>query len=265
MENAAPEITCRACSKDVRLDAFLRAHKVCPACGYHHVLTARERLELLVDAGTFREFAGDLRSVNALEFPGYEEKLASEREKTGLPSEMLAGQAAISGNAVILGITDMRFMMGSMGAVVGEKTTLCFERALARRLPAVIVSASGGGARMQEGTVALMQMAKTSGAVMKHHKEGLFFVSVITHPTMGGTAASFVSLGDVILAEPGALIGFAGKRARAAIGEDMPDRLQSAESLLEHGMLDMVVTRSRLRAVLAALLDFVNARPPRRS
>jgi len=242
---------------------FERALKVCPSCGFHHILTAKERLNLLADADSFEPFDEDLYSVDFLHFPGYAEKLRADRKKTGIPSEMLSGYAAIGGNRVVIGITDANFIIGSMGSVVGEKIVRCFERAIAERLPVVIVSASGGGARMQEGTVALMQMAKTSAAVMKHHRAGLFYISVVTHPTMGGTAASFVSLGHVIYAEPGAMIGFAGPRARAAIGEQMPPRLQSAESLLEHGMLDRVVHRAQLRDVLSDTLDFVCRRPPR--
>lgn len=253
---------CKECSAEMPFEVFERALKVCPSCGYHHLLTARERLNLLVDPGSFEPFDEDLYSVDFLHFPGYAEKLRSEWKRTGMPSEMLSGFAAIGGNPLVIGITDANFILGSMGSVVGEKITRCFERAIQKRLPVLTVSASGGGARMQEGTVALMQMAKTSAAVMKHHQAGLFYISLVTHPTMGGTAASFVSLGHIILAEPGAMIGFAGPRARAAIGEKMPPKLQSAESLLEHGMLDMVVPRAQLRDVLSLVLNFVNNRPP---
>jgi acetyl-CoA carboxylase carboxyl transferase subunit beta len=246
-------------------ETFERALKVCPSCGFHHILSARERLNLLADPDSFEAFDQDLYSVDFLRFPGYAEKLRADRKKTGTPSEMLSGFAAIGGNRLVVGITDANFIIGSMGSVVGEKITRCFERAIEKRLPVLIVSASGGGARMQEGTVALMQMAKTSAAVMKHHHAGLFYISLVTHPTMGGTAASFVSLGHVIIAEPGAMMGFAGPRARAAIGEKMPPKLQSSESLLEHGMLDIVVHRSRLRDVLSDTLDYVYDRPPRRT
>ncbi|MDA1191283.1 MAG: acetyl-CoA carboxylase carboxyltransferase subunit beta, partial [Candidatus Poribacteria bacterium] len=237
-QTATEPIKCLGCQAELEPQAFQDAHKVCPQCGHHHPLTAHERLALLVDEGSFTEFDGDLYSVDFLEFPRYADRLDRYREQTGLKSEMLTGFAQIEGNDFVIGITDMHFIMGSMGSVVGEKITRCFERAVEKRLPVVIVSASGAGARMDEGTVALMQMAKTSAAAMKHHRAGLFFVSVVTDPTMGGTAASFVSLGHIIMAEPGARLGFAGPRARASIGEKMPEELQKAEAFLKNGLLD---------------------------
>ncbi|GIX06407.1 MAG: acetyl-coenzyme A carboxylase carboxyl transferase subunit beta [Candidatus Poribacteria bacterium] len=255
-------VSCQGCSQAVPRALFEERWKVCPKCGYHHPLTAQERLELLVDPGSFEEFDADLYSVDFLNFPRYLERLEAYRKETGLPSEMLTGYAQVGGHRLVIGITDMRFNMGSMGSVVGEKITRCFERAIEGRLPVLIVSGSGAGARMYEGTVALMQMAKTSAAVRRHHEAGLFYISLITHPTMGGTAASFVSLGHVILAEPGAMIGFAGARARAAIGERMPPELQTAESLLKHGMLDAVIPRERLRPALIWLLGFLAGEPP---
>ena len=258
----AKSAICARCEAAVSADDFAQALKVCPRCGHHHRLTSGERLAQLADEGSFEEQDGNLRSVDFMAFPRYAARLETYRERTGLLSDMLSGRAQISGNDVMLCITDMNFIGGSMGSVVGEKITRACERGIESRLPLVIVSASGGGARMDEGTVALMQMAKTSAAVMKHQRAGLLFISIATDPTMGGTAASFVSLGTVIIAEPGAMIGFAGHRARAAIGEKMPHELQSAESLLEHGMLDMVVPRPQLRNVIVDLLDFVSDRRP---
>ena len=237
-------------------DRFAQGLKVCVKCGAHYPLTARERVDMLVDEGSFTEFDGDLYSVDFLEFPRYQERLKVYRERTGMPSEMLSGIGAIGGVEASIAVTDMHFIMGSMGSVVGEKIARCFDRAVERRLPAVVVSGSGAGARMHEGTVALMQMAKTSAAVQRHDSEGLLYISVVTNPTMGGTAASFVMLGHVIIAEPGAMIGFAGPRTRASIGEEMPPELQSAESLLKYGMIDSIVPRRRLRQSLIQLLEY---------
>ncbi|MBM3216349.1 acetyl-CoA carboxylase carboxyl transferase subunit beta [Candidatus Poribacteria bacterium] len=265
MSNPSPRIACRGCSSELVADELERNARVCPQCGFHHVLSARERLDSLADEGSFDEFGADLYSVDPLGFPGYQEKLRADRERTGLSSEVLTGYVSIGSNRVVIGVSDANFIMGTMGSVAGEKVTRCFELAVEAGLPVIIVSASGGGMRMQEGTIALMQMAKTSAAVMRHHRAGLVYIAVATHPTMGGSAASFVSLGDIIIAEPGAMIGFAGPRARAAIGEKMPPRLQSAESLAEHGMLDAVVPRHELRSVLIEILDFVNDRAPSRT
>jgi acetyl-CoA carboxylase carboxyl transferase subunit beta len=253
---------CQKCEADISGDGFIENHKVCPECGFHYPLTARERRDLLMDRDTFEGFADDLYSVDFLGFPRYAARLDTYRARTGLPSEMVTGTGAIGGCGVVLGVTDMHFIMGSMGSVVGEKITRCFEVGIERGLPVVIVSGSGAGARMDEGTVALMQMAKTSAAARRHADAGLFYISVVTNPTMGGTAASFVTLGHVIIAEPGAMIGFAGPRARAAIGEKMPPELQSAEALMANGMLDMVVPRAELRATLLDLLNFVANKPP---
>jgi acetyl-CoA carboxylase carboxyl transferase subunit beta len=255
-------VACQKCEVDIPGEEFIENSKVCPACGFHHPLTARERVALLTDSGSFEEFADDLYSVDFLEFPRYAQRLETYRERTGLPSEMVTGSCAIGGCDAVIGVTDMHFIMGSMGSVVGEKITRCFELGIERGLPVVIVSGSGAGARMDEGTVALMQMAKTSSAVRKHSDAGLFYISVVTNPTMGGTAASFVTLGDVIMSEPAAMIGFAGPRARAAIGEKMPPDAQSAEVLMANGMLDMVVPRSEMRGTLTDLLCFVANKPP---
>ncbi len=247
---------CHQCAAEMEADLFARHFKVCPECGMHYPLKADERIDLLTDEGSFVEYDADLYSVDFLEFPRYRERLKTYRERTGMPSEMMSGLARIGGKEVSIAVTDMHFIMGSMGSVVGEKIARCFERAVERRLPVVIVSGSGAGARMDEGTVALMQMAKTSAAVQQHDNEGLLYISAVTNPTMGGAAASFVLLGHVVIAEPGAMIGFAGPRARAAIGEEMPPELQSAESLLKNGMIDKVVPRRRLRQSLIQLLEY---------
>jgi acetyl-CoA carboxylase carboxyl transferase subunit beta len=250
------EIECKGCGYRMGEDEFKRLLKVCPKCDYHHIMGAFERLGMLADENSFVEYDSDLYSVNSLNFPNYDEKLAQDREKTGLKSEMLTGECTIGGYRTVIAIGDSRFRMGSMGSVVGEKITRCMERAIDRGLPVVIVSAFGGGARMQEGTIALMQMAKTSATCAKLSKAGLLYISVITHPTMGGTAASFASLGHIIMAEPGAMIGFAGPRSRASIREELPPNFQRSEFLLEHGMLDLIVQRAQMKATLAELLRF---------
>lgn len=249
-------MTCVKCKAEVDDELFVSELRVCPKCGYHHAMSAKERLSLIVDEGSFIEYDTGLYSLNPLEFPEYEEKLERARIATSLPYEMLTGAGKIGGYNTDIGIADMAFMMGSMGSVIGEKLTRMIERATQKRLPAIIISAFGGGMRMQEGTISLMQMAKTAAACARHHEAGLFYISVITHPTMGGAAASFASLGDVILAEPGAWIGFAGPRARASIGEKLPEGFQTAEFMLEHGMLDLIVHRRQMRKALIDLLDF---------
>ena len=247
---------CHHCGAETEAETFVRCLKVCPECGMHYPLKADERINFLTDEGSFEEYDADLYSVDFLEFPRYRERLKTYRERTGMPSEMMSGLARIGGHEVSIAVTDMHFIMGSMGSVVGEKITRCFERAVERRLPVVIVSGSGAGARMDEGTVALMQMAKTSAAVQQHDDEGLLYISAVTNPTMGGAAASFVLLGHIVIAEPGAMIGFAGPRARAAIGEEMPAELQSAEALLKNGMIDKVVPRRQMRQSLIQLLEY---------
>ena len=254
------DVSCEKCDATVSAQEFERALKVCPSCGHHHRLTSRERLDQFVDEGSFEEVDTNLRSVDFMNFPRYTDRLETYKERTGLLADMLSGHARLGAHPVMICITDMAFIGGSMGSVVGEKIVRGCERAIERRESVIIISASGGGARMDEGTVALMQMAKTSAAVMRLRNSGLFYLSIATDPTMGGTAASFVSLGTVNIAEPGAMIGFAGRRARAAIGENMPDELQRSESLLKHGMLDMVVTRDQLRGVSIDLLDFATHR-----
>jgi acetyl-CoA carboxylase carboxyl transferase subunit beta len=234
--------------------------KVCPKCHYHFRLTARERLEFLVDAGSFVEIDRNLISADPLDFVSeaqvYAEKLAQERQRTGINDAVVIGHATIEGRPLALGVMDFHFIGGSMGSVVGEKLTRAIELALLRRIPLLIVSASGG-ARMQEGLYSLMQMAKTSAALAKLSEAGLPYFSLLTDPTTGGVTASFSMLGDVILAEPGGLICFAGPRViEQFMHEKLPEGAASAEFLLQHGMIDMIVPRHDLRQTLARLLRF---------
>ena len=209
-----------------------------------------------MDEGTFVEYDADLYSLNPLNFPGYEERLARNIKATGLKSEMLAGEALIGGYCTAIGIGDFRIRGGSTGSVIGEKITRLIERATEKRLPLIIVSPFGGGMRMEEGTLSLMQMAKTAAACVRYREAGLFYISVLTHVTMGGNAASFASLAHVIIAEPGTKYGFAGDPTRASIGMEMPPEVQTAEYQLEYGMIDMIVHRKDMRATLIDLLDF---------
>ncbi len=248
-------ITCQGCSTEISEETFLEAHKVCPECGYHHPMTAYERLELLADEGSFDEHDAGLYSTNPLDFPDYEEQLARDYAKTGLKSEILTGEAKIDGQPVAITISDFGVRGGTMGAVVGEKVTRNIEYATQNRLPLIIVSRSGG-MRMQEGTLSLMQMAKTSAVCVKHAEAGLPYISVMADPTFGGSTASYASLAHIILAEPGARIGFAGPLATASIKQQLPENFQKAEFLLEHGMIDRIVQRSEMRSLLIDLLDF---------
>lgn len=230
--------------------------RVCKGCQYHFTMSAPERLvSILDDIDQFEEFDKDLISVNPLEFPGYMEKLDKDKQNTNLNEAVVTGQGTLSGNPIVIGVMDSRFRMGSMGSVVGEKITRAIERAIERRLPFILFSASGG-ARMQEGVLSLMQMAKTSAALARLANERLLFISVFTNPTTGGVSASFASLGDYNIAEPGALIGFAGRRViEQTIRQELPKDFQTAEFLLEHGQLDMVVHRKDMRQTLAKLVE----------
>ena len=249
-------IYCRDCEAQIPEQQFTEVyHKVCPECNHHHYMSAFERLKLLVDEGRFESYDDGLYSLNPLEFPNYVEKLERDAAKTGLRSEMLAGIGEIGGHPVAIAIGDVGFIGGTCGSVMGEKVTRCVDRAVEKGLPLIILSVSGG-MRMQEGTLALMQMAKTAAACVKHSQAGLFYISVLTDPTFGGATASFSSLGQVIVAEPGARIGFAGPLAIASIREKLPADFQTAEFLLEHGLLDRIVHRAEMRALLIDLLDF---------
>lgn len=248
-------ISCRNCGAEIQESVFEEDHKVCPECDYHHYMSADERLKLLVDDGSFESYDNGLYSLNPLNFPDYESKLEQDFAKTGLKSEVLAGIAKIGGYPTAVGIADVAIRGGTVGSVAGEKLTRCIERATEERLPLITVSVSGG-MRMQEGTLALMQMAKTAAACVEHAQADLFYISVMTDPTFGGTTASFASLGHIIVAEPGARIGFAGPLAVASIREQLPDDFQKAEFLLEHGLIDTIVHRREMRPLLIDLLNF---------
>lgn len=233
---------------------------VCPKCGYHFALGAKERIEILVGE-EFREFSTEIKTGDPLNFTAiksYKEKIEEEQKKTGLDEACIVGEAVLGRRKVILGVTDSRFMMGSMGSVVGERITRAIEKAIEQRIPLIIVSGSGGGARMQEGMLSLMQMAKTSGAISRLNRENIPFISVLTNPTMAGVLASFASLGDVIIAEPRALIGFTGPRViEQTIRQKLPPGFQRSEFLLEHGLIDMIVERRRLKEILEQILEYL--------
>jgi acetyl-CoA carboxylase carboxyl transferase subunit beta len=257
---------CRRCGEVVYKKTLERSFKVCPHCQYHFPLSARERIDMLVDAGSFQEIARELIPLDPLSFlvpVPYREKLLENQKKTGLSDAIICGRAGIAGVRVALAATDCRFLMGSMGSVVGEKIARTCDLALAEKCPVVTVSGSGGGARMYEGCLSLMQMAKTSGAIARLNQAGLLYISVLTDPTMAGVLASFASLGDILIAEPGALIGFAGPRViRETIRQDLPPDFQRSEFLLQHGLIDMIVARKELRKVLSGLIKFFSPGSP---
>ncbi len=237
---------------------------VCLKCKYHFIVGAQERLHQLLDDKSFKEIDPVLRTLDPLKFEGtksYHEKLKQDQKRTGLKEACLTGEGKINGIRTAIGITDSRFIMGSMGSVVGEKITRLIEYAVEKKLPLIIVSGSGGGARMYEGALSLMQMAKTSAALNQLHKANLIFISILTNPTMGGVMASFASLGDIIIAEPRALIGFAGPRViEQTIRQKLPSDFQTSEFMLEHGLLDMVVERNQMKEKLHLLLQFASAK-----
>lgn len=244
---------CPSCKKAI-YTKDLGEERICPSCGYCFRIGAFERIQLTVDEGSFEEWDRGIENKNLMDFPGYPEKIASLQQKTGLDEAVVTGKALIDGQPLVIGVMDASFIMGSMGTVVGEKITRAFEKATKEKLPVLIFTASGG-ARMQEGILSLMQMAKISGAVAKHSAAGLLYVVVLTDPTTGGVSASFAMQGDIILAEPQALIGFAGRRViEQTINEALPDDFQKAESLLEHGFVDKIVPRPELRNTLSLLL-----------
>lgn len=245
---------CPRCLNTFMTDEMVKNLKVCPKCNYHARITAQERLSITADRDSFREFDADMISKNPIDFPGYDEKQRALRDSTGLKDAVVTGECTIRGEKCVIGIMDSRFMMASMGSVAGEKITRAFEYATANKLPVILFTASGG-ARMQEGIVSLMQMAKTSGAAARHSEAGLLYISVMTDPTTGGVAASFASLGDIIIAEPKVLIGFAGRRViEGTIHQKLPDDFQSAEFMLEHGFVDMIVERRLIRRTIAHIL-----------
>ncbi len=247
-------ITCPRCGKETQRRDLAENLLVCPGCGYHWPLGAYHRLSTVLDSGSFRELNGKYPAGDPLFFPGYKAKLASTQRKTGLTEAVVTATGTIGGYRCVVGVLDSRFFMGSMSAAVGEKITLAIEYAARSRLPLILFSASGG-ARMQEGILSLMQMAKTSAALSRFSEKGLFYLSVLTDPTTGGVTASFASLGDIILAEPGALIGFAGPRViEQTIGQTLPEGFQRAEFQEAHGFVDAVVPRHEMRPTLIQLL-----------
>ncbi|MBO5113889.1 MAG: acetyl-CoA carboxylase carboxyltransferase subunit alpha [Lachnospiraceae bacterium] len=247
-------IVCPSCQKEISKEDAVLNHYICTACGSYFRVRTKNRIRMVCDRGSFIPWFEEMDICNPLDFPGYEEKLSDVKEKTGLHEAVTVGMGEIYGEKVCLGICDARFLMSSMGHVVGEKIALMVERATEEKLPVVIFCCSGG-ARMQEGIVSLMQMAKTSAALKKHAEAGLLYVTVLTDPTTGGVTASFAMLGDIILAEPGALIGFAGPRViEQTIGQKLPKGFQRAEFLLEHGFVDEIVERDDLKKTLYQIL-----------
>jgi len=250
---------CEECNELIYNKKLEENLRVCPKCNFHFTLGARERINLIIDEGSFVEMDADMEPLDPLNFEGpktYKEKIKKDQELTGLKEAAVTGEGAINGKRVIFGVTDSRFIMGSMGSVVGEKLTRAIERATEKRLPLVIVSGSGGGARMYEGLYSLMQMAKTSAALSRHDRTGLLFISVLTNPTMAGIMASFASLGDIIMAEPKALIGFTGPRViEQTIRQKLPQGFQKSEFLLSHGLIDMIVHRKNMKETLSKLID----------
>ncbi|MEP7151489.1 MAG: acetyl-CoA carboxylase, carboxyltransferase subunit beta [Nitrospira sp.] len=250
-------LKCNHCREIVYRKEVDRNNKVCPKCDYHFPISVIERINLLVDLGTFKEWDADLEPQDPLQFQdtrSYKDRIKAQQEKTGRKDAMVIGQGAINGRKVVLCVFDFGFMGGSMGSVVGEKICRAVDRALEGRLPLILVTASGG-ARMQEGILSLMQMAKTSAAVAKLGEAKLPFVSILADPTFGGVTASIAMLGDVIIAEPKALIGFAGPRViEQTIKQQLPDQFQRAEFLLDHGMIDMIVERKQLKEAVSTLV-----------
>ena len=254
MENNIVEIKCPKCKKMVDRSKVVKAKYVCYECGGYFRVKTNNRIKMVADMKSFTPWFEDMPVSNPLNFEGYEEKLAETREKTGNNEAVTVGQCNIYGEPAVIGVCETRFLMGSMGHVVGEKITRAIERATELKLPVFIFCASGG-ARMQEGIVSLMQMAKTSAAIQKHGEAGLLYCSILTDPTTGGVTASFAMLGDVIMAEPGALIGFAGPRViKQTIGQELPEGFQTSEFLLEHGFIDGIVKRENLKKTMYFLI-----------
>lgn len=253
-DDSRETVKCPRCQSPVLLQKYEELHRVCPDCNYHGRLSSSERIEITFDEGSFAELDGNLISRNPIDFPEYPEKQEELRKNTGLNDAVVTGTAMIKGIKTVAGIMDSRYMMGSMGSVVGEKITRAFEYAVENQLPVILFTASGG-ARMQEGIVSLMQMAKTAGAVKRHSDAGGLYITVLTDPTTGGVTASFASLGDIIIAEPKVLIGFAGRRViESTIRQRLPEDFQLAEFMQEHGFVDIIVERKKMRSTLSHLL-----------
>ncbi len=248
---------CPSCNESLFEQALAKNLRVCTSCGYHFTIASDERIVSLVDEGSFVEMDQHLDSVNALGFKGYLDKVKAYQAKTGLTEAVVTGRAIIEGIPVLVAIMDFRFLGASMGSVVGEKITRAIEAATAERKPVIVFSASGG-ARMHEGILSLMQMAKTSGALARHSEARLPYISVLTHPTTGGVTASFATLGDLIIAEPKCMIGFAGPRVvKETTHADLPPGFQTAEFMMQHGLVDMIVDRKEMRATLARVLRYM--------
>ena len=249
-------VKCDKCNEILYKDTLHENFSVCPNCGNHFRLSARRRIKQIVDEGTFKSFEIDIKTVDPLKIDGYVEKIEGLRAKTGIDEAVVCGNGKINNEEVVICVMDGNFLMGSMGSVVGEKITYSIEKAIELKLPIIIFSVSGG-ARMQEGIISLMQMAKTTAGVSKLNEAGILYISVLTDPTYGGVTASFASLGDIVLAEPGAMIGFAGKRViEQTIGEKLPEGFQTAEFLLEHGFIDKIVERKDMKDTLYKLIKF---------
>jgi len=248
---------CKGCSEILYNQELDKNLRVCPKCGFHYQLSATERLYLTVDSGSFQEHDGNLAPANPLNFPEYAEKIRKGQERTRMADAVLSGMARIQGFPVSIAITDFQFMGGSMGSVVGEKIARAVERAIQKKCGLVLVSASGGGARMQEGILSLMQMAKTAAALARLAEARLPYLSILTDPTGGGVTASFGMLGDLNVAEPGAMITFAGPRViEQTIRQKLPKGFQRSEFLLEHGFVDLIVTRDKMRDTIGRFLRF---------
>ena len=251
---------CPGCNNAIYRKEAEKRLNVCPQCDHHFYVSANERVLQVLDDGTFDEWDANLRPTDPLEFKDktrYVEKLKSEQARTGLFDAAITGTGMIRARRVAFGVTDSAFIMGSMGSVVGERLTRLVERATSEDLPLIIISGSGGGARMHEGILSLMQMAKVSAALARYDRSGGLFISIVTNPTMGGVAASFASLGDVVFAEPKALIGFAGPRTiKATINIELPKGFQTSEFLLEHGFIDRIVHRFKLKSEIARTIDY---------
>jgi acetyl-CoA carboxylase carboxyl transferase subunit beta len=253
-------IRCPGCKGSIYRKEAEKLLNVCPQCEYHFYVSAQDRIRQVLDDGTFEEWDGHLLPADPLSFADqkpYKDRLLAEQKRTGLADAALTGGGMIRARRVAFAVTDSAFIMGSMGSVVGERLARLVERATEEKLPLIIISGSGGGARMHEGILSLMQMAKVSAALARYDKAGGLFISVLTNPTMGGVAASFASLGDLIFAEPKALIGFAGPRTiKATIRLELPKGFQTSEFLLQHGFVDRIVPRSRLKSEIARAIDF---------
>jgi acetyl-CoA carboxylase carboxyl transferase subunit beta len=255
---------CNKCNEVIYKEDFVSLLDVCPECNFHNTISANKRIGSMLDEGSFEELFQDLVPVDPLEFKGkrpYQERIVDAQDKTGLSEACVVGTGAVGGRDVAFGVTDPEFLMGSMGSVVGEKICRIAETALERRIPLVFVSGSGGGARMDEGMLSLMQMAKTSAALSRLHEANVIFISILTHPTMGGAMASFAALGDFIIAEPGALVGFAGPNViKQTIHGELPKGFQRSEFLLQKGFLDMIVNRADMKRTVSRLLCFCESR-----